>query len=124
MFEILVTRKSEPAPRPITFQELYAIRHDLHSIMLLWDINCYYVTIDNSAFIVNGGRRISFATDIGEHPQILYRRRNSLEVSFSDGVPRDGGVQWIIGIESEDTGNRVFLKVSEDGASWEWGTKL
>lgn len=92
--------------------------------MILWDTNCYYVTVDDSVFIVNGGRRVSFATDMGEYPRIMYRRRSSMDISFSDGVPRDRGVQWIIGIESEDTGKRVFLKVSEDGASWEWGTKL
>ena len=117
--EILATVHGDATPKTLQFSELYDLRDSLQSIMLLWNNNSYYVDALSKTFIVNGGRRIRFA-ELGTC-KILYRRRNRVDVSV-DGGEVGRSVSYLIGLRETVSDRKVFVKVSEDGFSWEWGS--
>ncbi len=119
--EIIVT-EDDAEPRRVRFEDLFAIRESLTSIMLLWNTNSYYVDRLSNTFIVNGGRRIRIET-LGEG-SIVYRRRNSLITSLS-GQPEKRSVSWVIGLQGKENPEQMaILQITEDGSGWELRNKL
>jgi len=129
VLEIIVRVKDETSPRPIKFEELYAIKDSMVSLTLLWDTNCYSVNIDRRYFCINGGRKIAIktfrkCTDLS----ICYRKRNSIDLSFG-AVPdkrSEPQVTYLIGFEGTVDGElcRELIHISPDGATWIWKKAL
>jgi hypothetical protein len=119
--EIIVTLRDDPSPRVIPFSDLYALRENISSMMLLWDTSSYFIDCVSKTFIINGGRKIAF-NHVGEG-MILYRRRTRSELSTT-GEPPKRMVIYILGFEIKSSNFLAFIEVSEDGNAWKWETKL
>lgn len=120
--EVLATLTGSSSPKLLRFSELYDLRDSLQSIMLMWDSNSYYVDSVSKVFIINGGRRTRF-DGLGDC-RILYRKRNRVDVSVNGDGSSEKSVHHLVGIREVSSDKVVFVKVSDDGASWEWGTTL
>lgn len=118
--EILVAYKDDPEVRLISFSELHAVVDKISSLIFLWDTNSYCVNCVSRTFILNGGRVIH--AEKLQDCSILYRKRSKLEISIS-GEGSWSKTVWIIGLQAA-TGDMTFIKISEDGKTWEWGTAL
>lgn len=120
---IITTRKDSSKPRVVQFSELYALRHDITSMMYLWNTSCYYVDVVHQTFTVNGGRKIVFGDF--KRCKILYRRRNQVSYALnSDNNGPEKKLNWLLGLEEIGTKRMVLLIISEDGRFWQWANKL
>lgn len=119
--QIIVTTTEKATPQVVEFEQLYPIKDKITSIIFLWNTNSYYVNIEDNTFMINGGRKLVFAT-FGE-AHVLYRKRSA--VSFAVGSPEtsEKTITWIIGLENEE-GEKLFLKLQDNGKTWQWANEL
>lgn len=116
-FEIIAT--VDGTPRVVDFKEVRPLGDRLTAVMLLWDTNSYFVTCEGNAFVINGGREFP-CPHLGR-ARIECRRRTSVHVAVSGGETQQ--VSWLLGLRSE-SGDVLFLCISECGQSWSWQTAL
>ena len=124
--EFIVTTYERPEAHEIQFNELFKLKINITSIMLLWDFNSYYVNVDEGYFIINGGRRVQ-PTVIGKlsDRELEYARRSrvDLELGSDDLVDApDAQVSYLFGITGtyEHEKKSVLLHIAEDGSVWGW----
>jgi len=119
--EILVAYRGDPALYIVMFSGLHAIIDQVSTMIFLWNTNSYVVNCESRTLIINGGRAIH--ADELQDCTVLYRKRNRLDVSIS-GEESRFKTTWLLGLQDSEMGASVFIKISEDGDSWEWGTVL
>lgn len=118
--EIIVSVKGS-TPQKVPFENLFDLKDEITSIVLLWDTNSYFLNIENGTFIINGGRRLMIPDMEGA--KLLYRKRNGVTYALTGMGKKAHKVNWIIGLEKSPE-RRVFLNISGDGKTFEWGTIL
>ena len=112
--EIIVHLKDNK-PKIISFEDLYAVRGQMESIVFLWNTNSYYVSILDNTIIVNGGRKIHFK-EMG-NCNIEYRKRSTFQYSTTgDHEPRKDH-KWLFGLRNENK-EVVLLEVASNGKNW------
>jgi hypothetical protein len=116
--EIIISVEGKPEPYEIKFEDLYAVRDKIKSIMFLWNANSVYADCVSNTFIIHGGRRIKFP-EMGQ-TKIEYRKRTSMQVSASGAHDQKRSHVWLIGLRSIDTDTVLIVEVDKTGALWEW----
>lgn len=123
VMEILVQVQGESAPRSVKFEDLFAIKEVVLSIVLMWTYNSYYVGVDKSTFLINGGRKLKF--DRIKNPKLVYRKRTSQTISTTGAAEGERrSMSWIVGIQEGDDGEMILLNITETGANWHWMNTL
>lgn len=120
--EIIASFKNGEESRVVAFSELYGLRQNICSLLLLWDTNSYYVNCEEGVVMVNGGRRIR--SDKFRDSEILYRKRNAMTYSMAsnEDTSPEKVVSWIIGLQK--AGEMVALEIKNEGVTWGWITHL
>lgn len=120
--EWFITDSLEGKPKQVNFPDIFSIKSDVKSLMILWPLSSYYVNIEEKYFIIQGGKRIqpSGITEMKD-VRLLYARRNRQDMTL-DGQSKVLHVSYLIGIEGELEGETrvLFLEVSDDGRFWRW----
>jgi len=119
--EIIVSVENEPSPHEVKFEDLFAIKDQIKSIMFLWNANSIYVDCVSNTFIIHGGRRIKFP-EMGK-TKIEYRKRTSVQVSVSGGSTSRSHV-WLIGLRCVDEDKVLLIEADKTGTLWEWRNVL
>ena len=120
---IITTYDSSKKQHVEVFKNLFAQREEIDSMMLLFDYNSYYISVDGRFFIINGGRRIQpRELQILENPIILYARRHTKTISVSGNSEPTDTLTYLLGVEGIVDGEKkeLFLQISQDGRFWAW----
>lgn len=121
--EIIVVVSGDSKPRNVKFEDLYDLKKNIESLMLLWNTNCYYVSRDKNTFLINGGKRLMFPK-LGT-TDIEYRRRSTMHLSTASMKDQPSRTYiWIVGLKSKESNSLLLLEVDSTGASWKWKTTL
>ena len=113
----IITFKDEELPKVVSFKDLYAIRNNINSALLLWDYNSYRVDIKDKYFCVNGGKKI-YIQEM-ETPEFVYLRRNIRNI-YENSTNSDTNTFYILGMQ--ENSNTLVLNISSDGSNWAWKT--
>lgn len=120
--EWFITDSMGEKPRIVDFPDIFAIKSDVKSLMILWPLSSYYVNVKEKYFIIQGGKRIQ-PTGIDEMKDVklLYARRNRQDMTL-DGQNKVLHVSYLMGVEGQLDGKTrvLYLEVSEDGRLWRW----
>lgn len=127
----VITTYTDATQKAVEFSQLFAVRFDIKTALLLWDTNSYYINVEGRYFIINGGRKIAVNNEFGDSVNFLYARRVQQSVSLftSKGKITKPEVAYLLGLQGAWEGparyenNELFVHVSEDGKSWKWGNK-
>ena len=111
-----------------SFSQLYNIRFDIKSLILLWDFNSYLINIHDKYFIINGGRKIqpNVFNEMKDF-HLIYARRNRINIVLDSDKPTEKPQKfYLFGIEGkflDNMANSILLQISEDGTQWIWRDK-
>jgi hypothetical protein len=107
--------------RTVEFEELYALKAHITCALFLWDYNSYAVDVKKRTLTINGGRRLP-VTGM-ENPCFVYRKRTAETMSIN-GHGSTRTINWLLGLECQDTHTMSLLCVSEDGTHWDRADRL
>jgi hypothetical protein len=114
-------------PNPIEFYDIFKHRHEVDTIIFLFDFNSYLVNIEEGYFCINGGRKVQMSNcNNFENRTLVYAKKHSKEVDIgSEEEVRPILINYLIGIGGELNGEPeiVAIQFTEDGTVWSWRNK-
>ena len=86
--EWIITTETNSTPHKVEFRDLFKIKNEVTSALIIWPLCSYYVNVKDLYFIIRGGQRTMLpGMDEMVDPKFYYAKRHKEEYTLQgDGI--------------------------------------